>query len=167
MEVQIISKTVQKFNGESFYLCGEYFQHKGKRLHRTVWEYHNGIIPDDGHIHHRDGNKANNDITNLELLTGSEHLSKHMKTEEAVQRSRESIKKAIAAAPAWHRSEEGKKWHSENGKVQWQNRSLNTYCCSFCGKEYKTKYKYSLTSNHFCSNNCKASFRRWRLRNEG
>lgn len=167
MEVQIISKTVQKFNGESFYLCGEYFQHKGRRLHRTVWEYYNGIIPKGYHVHHKDGNKTNNDIANLELLTKSEHIGYHMKTEEAVQKSRERIKKAIAAAPAWHHSEEGKQWHSENGKAQWRNRTLNTYYCSFCGKEYQTKHRYSPKSNHFCSNNCRASYRRRRLRNEG
>lgn len=45
MKTEVISNTVQKFNGVSYYLCGAYFQKKGVRLHRVVWEYHNGAIP--------------------------------------------------------------------------------------------------------------------------
>ena len=32
MRVEVLSDTIQVFNGERFYLCGNYFQHKGKRL---------------------------------------------------------------------------------------------------------------------------------------
>lgn len=167
MEVQVISKTVQKFNGESFYLCGYYFQHKGKRLHRAVWEYHNGAIPKGYHVHHKDENRCNNDISNLTLMQGSAHLSDHMSKEERKEKSREDIKKAIEAAPAWHHSEEGKEWHSQHSKEAWKNRNIQTYTCSFCGKEFQTKHIYGVNSNHFCHPNCKAAFRRRRIRNEG
>ena len=167
MEVQRISNTVQKFNGESFYLCGSYFQHKGKRLHRTVWEHHNGDIPKGYHVHHKDGNRCNNDISNLVLMQGSQHLSEHMQPEERKASARESIKHAIEAAPAWHHSEEGKLWHSQRGKENWNMRELCTYTCSFCGKEFQTKHIYADNSNRFCHPNCKASFRRRRMRYEG
>ena len=167
MEVQIISNTIQKFNDESFYLCGSYYQRKGKRLHRAVWEYHNGKIPDGYHIHHKDENRNNNDITNLTLLKGSDHLSKHMSKDERKAKSREDVKKAIAAAPKWHRSDKGKEWHSERGKANWKARGAQTYTCSYCGKEFQTKHIYAANSNHFCHQNCKAAFRRRRLRNEG
>ena len=39
-----------------------------KMEHRVVWELHNGAIPSGHQIHHRDGNKLNNDIGNLELV---------------------------------------------------------------------------------------------------
>ena len=52
MDVQVISSTVQRFNGVSYYLCGKYFQRRGVRLHRMVWEYHNGKIPQGYHVHH-------------------------------------------------------------------------------------------------------------------
>ena len=45
MEVHVVSATAQRFNGQTYYLCGDYFQRKGRRLHRAVWEYHNGEIP--------------------------------------------------------------------------------------------------------------------------
>ena len=167
MEVQVISKTVQKFNGESFYLCGMYFQHKGKRLHRAVWEYYNGKIPKGYHIHHKDGDRCNNDISNLTLLEGKAHLSEHMSNEERKSQSRESIKQASQFASIWNGSEDGKKWHSQHAKEYWKNAPINEYVCSFCGKSFKTRYVYSSNSNRFCHPNCKASYRRRRLRNEG
>lgn len=45
--------------------------------HRWVWMNHNGPIPKDYDVHHIDGNKDNNDISNFELLTRSEHQQKH------------------------------------------------------------------------------------------
>ena len=42
-------------------------------LHRHVWEHHYGPIPDDYDIHHRDHDKTNNDIDNLECLPRDEH----------------------------------------------------------------------------------------------
>lgn len=160
MEVQVISKTVQKFNGESFYLCGAYFQHKGKRLHRTVWEYHNGEIPKGYHIHHKDEDRYNNNISNLELVLGNAHLSRHMNKEDRKEQSRHNIKKAIESAPAWHHSEEGRTWHSKHGEEAWEHREINTYTCLQCGKTYQTKSVYGKNINHFCSNNCKAAYRR-------
>lgn len=165
MEVQVISNTVQKFNGESYYYCGSYFQRKGKRLHRMVWEYHNGTIPKGYHIHHKDEDKSNNDISNLEMVWGGEHMSHHMNNEERKAQSREYVKNAIAKAPAWHHSKEGKQWHSEHSKKAYQDREYRTYVCSFCGKEYQTKHIYSEGANHFCHNNCKAAYRRRRVRN--
>lgn len=46
-------------------------------LHRYVWEKHNGPIPDGYDIHHIDWNKLNNDISNLELISHSEHSRKY------------------------------------------------------------------------------------------
>lgn len=45
-------------------------------LHRAVWEFFNGLIPEGFIIHHIDGNPDNNDILNLECIP--EHL--HIKT---------------------------------------------------------------------------------------
>jgi hypothetical protein len=41
--------------------------------HRLIWEKHFGPIPAGFHIHHKDGNKQNNDINNLEMINGKEH----------------------------------------------------------------------------------------------
>ena len=46
-------------------------------LHRLVFEDFYGTIPKGCVIHHKDGNKTNNCIMNLQLLTESEHHRQH------------------------------------------------------------------------------------------
>jgi hypothetical protein len=47
---------------------------RGVGAHRLVWTYHNGPIPDELQINHRDLNKHNNALNNLELVTASENI---------------------------------------------------------------------------------------------
>lgn len=166
METVVLSDKQQMFNGVTYYLCGFYYQKNGKRLHRAVWEYHNGEIPKGFHVHHKDGDRSNNSIDNLELMAASAHLSEHGKDERNKERSRKNIKKAIDAARAWHGTEEGFEWHSQHVKEMWAKRTPFTYTCSFCGKEFQSMHKYGKDMNHFCHQNCKVSYRRRRLRNE-
>ena len=46
----------------------------GKYLHRLIWEKAWGKIPKDWVIHHLDGNKQNNKVSNLEWCTNSYNL---------------------------------------------------------------------------------------------
>lgn len=46
-------------------------------MHRKIYEQHHGAIPDGHHIHHIDGNHANNDIANLQCVTAHEHYNIH------------------------------------------------------------------------------------------
>lgn len=48
-----------------------------KRLHRLIYEEEYGKIPDGCIIHHIDGDKLNNDISNLTVMTPSEHTILH------------------------------------------------------------------------------------------
>lgn len=43
------------------------------QMHRYVWEKYNGKIPDGYDIHHIDHDRSNNDISNLEMYTKSDH----------------------------------------------------------------------------------------------
>lgn len=160
MQVQKISDTIQKFDGVSYYRCGPYFQRKGKRLHRMVWEFHNGPIPTGYDIHHINGDRADNDIDNLQMLTEQEHESLHMSTPERKEQSRRHIKKAIEAAKGWHSSASGAAWHSEHAKEVWAKTEPTEYTCTNCGKTYQSFGKYVAGSNTFCSNNCKSAWRR-------
>lgn len=45
--------------------------------HSVVWEEHYGEIPQGMQIHHIDGNKTNNNIENLQLVTPLEHKRLH------------------------------------------------------------------------------------------
>ena len=42
-------------------------------IHRLVYLVHKGNIPDNYIVHHKDGNKLNNNIDNLEAITEKEH----------------------------------------------------------------------------------------------
>lgn len=129
-------------------------------MHRYVLEYYNGEIPENFHIHHKDGNKENNDISNLECINGHEHSSYHSNKRDK-NILRENIKKAQEYAIIWHKSEEGRNWHSIHAKeVAEKLRNEKVTCiCEFCGKEYKT-VKNMLHKSKFCSNNCKSAYRR-------
>ena len=61
------------YNGVDF--CRDdktgYYLNSGihERLHRYVWEHEAGPIPPGFEVHHIDGDKANNSLDNLCLLT--------------------------------------------------------------------------------------------------
>jgi hypothetical protein len=49
-------------------------RHLKYSVHRVVWEAHRGKIPSGMDINHRDGDKTNNRLDNLELMTRSENM---------------------------------------------------------------------------------------------
>lgn len=126
-----------------------------KQLHRAVWAYYNGDIPEGYHIHHKDGNIDNNDITNLECLSPAEHHhvheEMHKKDSEYVACRAKSIKAAGEKAKEWHKSEAGHEWHKEHAvdticKVR-ENR-VEKMCC-VCGSLYS-----ALPWQMYCSKEC-------------
>lgn len=69
------------YEGYKVFMNGDYpaiyVNGKTKHIHRVEWQKHHGDIPKGCVIHHKDENKLNWDIDNLELITRSEHLKKH------------------------------------------------------------------------------------------
>lgn len=132
-----------------------------KRLHRYVWEFHKGEIPNGYHIHHVDHDKTNNDIENLKAISASEHTSLHG-TERGLTHYDELIKNlnenVRPKASEWHGSEEGRKWHSEHAKKMRSQAKQEELTCKQCNEKFKTT-RYG-NKKHFCSNNCKSKWRR-------
>jgi hypothetical protein len=113
----------------------EYFKRYTTWLHRAIWEFHHGPIPKDHHIHHRDHDPSNNDISNLECVPASEHHRDHIAnaSEETKAKRRASIAIAQLSAPKWHASPEGREWHSQHAKNIAAKRPFLDVQCEVCG----------------------------------
>ena len=146
-----------------YYLSSKKIGGKRKRLHVYVWEKINGHVPKGMHVHHMDGDKANNEPKNLVLLTRKEHEMLHGKTLPKERRqflANNVTKNAMPKAKAWHASDEGAKWHSEHAKRTQANLCELEYTCTFCGGSFFSKKRYNDGQNRFCSNRCKSAYRR-------
>lgn len=149
--------------GQRFYLdqvTGYWLSSKTPKIraHRWVWMNNYGKIPEGYHIHHKDHDKTNNSIENLEMIDGRDHISYHSNIEENKERMRKLAAIGRPLTKAWHASKEGKKWHREHAlKQRFGRAEEKDYVCKVCEKEFKS-FKLSRTS--FCSNNCKSEFRR-------
>lgn len=53
------------------------FKGKDYSTHQVVWMKANGDIPKGMVIHHKDHNRFNNELSNLELLTTKQHVMHH------------------------------------------------------------------------------------------
>ena len=157
--------STQKFDGITFVSDerGYYYNstHGKIYMHRYVWEYYNGPIPKNHEIHHIDFDRSNNDISNLQLMTKSEHRKIHadLLTDEQREWKRNNLnEKARPKAIEWHKSEEGRQWHREQLSMQ---RELGIFkhklICTNCGKTYVGEVN---GPNTFCSNACKSAYRR-------
>ena len=65
-------------------------------MHRYIWKYYHGSIPKGYQIHHKDGNKDNNTITNLCIMSIGEHLKMHAKNNNWIgsEANKEQLRKA-------------------------------------------------------------------------
>ncbi len=128
------------------------------RAHRWVWINIHGKIPDGYHIHHKNEDKSDNRIENLELIEKSRHLSHHSSQPQNAQRARIWMDEIRPMTKEWHASEEGILWHRYHAKKNnFGNWEPKDYKCKVCNKTYKSK---KLSGSDFCSNACKSRFRR-------
>ena len=125
MKVEVINEHKQSFNGLNYWKGKNerYYrnaQHKPHSLHRAVWEYHNGKIPNGLVIDHIDRNTNNNQIENLRCVTQSEN-NKNI-SEETRRKKQENCNAIRHLTKAWHASAEGRAWHSMHAKKAFVDR---------------------------------------------
>lgn len=132
-----------------------------KRLHVYVLENETGVIVPRGcQVHHIDGNKNNNEIDNLRLLSEHRHLSYHSRknAKEHPEQIEHSLELAREAAKAWHGSEAGKEWHKAHyEKMSAKLNATKEFECEYCGKKFVSRK----CDARFCCNSHKTA---WRFR---
>ena len=128
----------QKFNHNKYYKANDGYYKLSRScgatcMHRDVWEYHNGQIIKGYDIHHKDENRSNNKIENLESLTRKEHRAKHL----------------LSGIAVW-----SKEQHSKKSTNQWKNKVSKIHICKNCEKEYSSFGQCSM----FCTPKCRKAF---------
>ncbi len=130
-------------------------------LHREIWKDRYGEIPEGVHIHHKDGNPLNNDISNLECVSSNlAHQDLHgdkTKSEKYKARRASHLEKIRPLAAAWHSTEEGLEAHGRIAREFWDSKEVEERICVQCGSSYETRHN---AESKFCSNNCKSANRR-------
>jgi hypothetical protein len=132
---------------------------KRKWLHQFIWQEVNGEQPSGFDIHHIDGDKGNNSISNLKLISRSEHQQLHGKeyfsnnTEAALQH----LEVIRDKAKEWHKSPEGRKWHKKHretiaDKILAKDK---VRACAQCGSTVMSHLK---TKNVYCNRACEFKF---------
>lgn len=119
-----------------YFVCGPaYAEQMGTcLLHRIVWQTERGPIPEGMDIHHKDHNKANNGIENLELQVEADHARYHM------QRRLADGGDLAATLNAWRKSEQGQTVLRENIEKCRQNTPFRQFACAHCGSTVTTQH---------------------------
>lgn len=129
-----VPKAVE-WGGQKWYpKQGHYYNRRGELLHRAIYMAAFGEIPEGYHIHHKDGNGFNNDLSNLEAIPASEHVKKHPRgyclwsTEQ---------RRGISTA-------------------SWQKREPKEVVCSWCGEAFLSTGVRAT----YCSQRCRVAYYR-------
>lgn len=175
-KLEVVTETVY-FNGRKYNRYPEspnpahrrYFARAGARLHRDVWEHHNGAIPDGHHIHHIDGDTSNNDISNLECIPAADHRSEHresLRERNTSERQRQHLHRIRSKAAEWHKSDEGREWHRQHAlnslAKAWDAPRVYPEIamqCQWCGGDMVAKTARRL----YCSPKCQTAESKFRL----
>lgn len=126
-------------------------------LHREIYKQEFGLTEEQikGYeVHHKDGNKDNNDIDNLKLLSKEEHAKHHLiDTRTKIKKKCECCGKEYESYIARSRfcsNKCDKRWRRQSGLYNIER------ICKCCGKTF-TCYKYKPAN--FCSLSCATKFR--------
>ena len=135
-------------------ICHKHCNHNFS-LHRALYQYYFGDIPEGYDIHHKDFNALNNDINNLKCLTKSEHAKLHR---NAQMKNRKILTCAYCGKEFSIENNRQYKFCSVSCREKFRYHSgkdAQTRHCEYCGKEF-TANKWNHTK--FCSKSCANKF---------
>ena len=159
--IEYNSKTYRRYKKSEYRQHRVYFQRFNSKkqsvdyLHRIIWVDKNGEVPKNCHIHHIDENTLNNDISNLECLTRSEHVKKHNDLWNNTTKNLEHLKSIQPLSAKWHSTVEGKEWHVAQAKQSWVGRKKEkTSVCLVCHKNFLSY----IANSKYCSKKCSSKY---------
>lgn len=127
-KIEFDGVTYRRYPESKYNRHKRFHDYKGKSLHRAIWEYHKGKIPEGYHIHHKDGDPFNNSIENLQCLTPKDHCKAHSELAKV-----DPSKDIYESRRQWQKSKEGLEHHSRLAKDLWANKKKTTIPCEKCG----------------------------------
>lgn len=148
--VEIIDDTHQRFNGIVYREIKEGHYTGEVRLHREVYKYCVGDIPEGYDIHHIDRDKANNTSNNLQCLSRSAHRKLHNSEDKITVACLYCGKSFVV-----ERRSDNNAYCSSTCRIAHLYRleeNQTVHICERCGKEF-IAYKYSAAK--FCSDACR------------
>lgn len=141
-----MSSTIQtkygscRINGGYYTVSSRVEGNRDKQLHRLVYEdYYNICLLNNAVVHHIDGNKLNNNISNLQVMTINEHNSLHSKGENNCMYGKthtDIVKKRISEL------NKGRKRTKNECYSQSSHNGLPYRVCKHKGKDYKNGFIY-------------------------
>ncbi len=87
---------MRMYDGLAFYKT-QYGYHERRGvglLHRYIWEKMNGKIPNGYIVHHKDGNRDNNNMNNLQCMSLGDHTSLHQKGKIISEHTKNEMRKS-------------------------------------------------------------------------
>lgn len=129
-------------------------------LHREVWAAAHGPIPDGYHVHHRNGDTADNRLANLELIEARAHVSRHGRTVTPAERAaRQRNVLAAQAGNALLTPEE----RAQAARAGWESVERTDVACVECGTVWASPFP---DRARYCGGACKARALRRRRKAE-
>lgn len=81
-----------EFDGIEFYKNGYYYLNgKHGLMHRYIYSYYHGEIPESYDIHHKNHIKSDNNVNNLEAKPHAEHMTEHNKGKKHAGKAKQKI----------------------------------------------------------------------------
>lgn len=75
--LDLVKRKIKCYGHTFFWNKDGYYRNGQTTLHRYKYEKRYGVIFPGFHLHHKDGNKYNNNLNNLIMLTFREHIELH------------------------------------------------------------------------------------------
>lgn len=151
-----------------------YYQNKrapGRMLHRAIWLAHVGPIPMGWHVHHRNEDRADNRLENLEALSPADHAAIHdrrlpaLTPEERGARTRtmwaERTERLVACPCGAEFTSVGMRARYCSGRCERiaqgrdPDKGTKRFDCEHCGVGFMASRRA-----RFCSHRCRQAHRR-------